>query len=143
VTVLSEDSSHLLQMFDMVVAVPLKSAFTLERDRRISWFTDANPGERDKTQILRRILIRSFTNGSHRGTTSASIVCEFRATGIMPFNLGIPLESQFAINPIDPRSFTIHHTGAEINETILMFSSGLDFLCRHELMRSMGCESRS
>jgi hypothetical protein len=121
-------------MFDTGIAAPLKNAFTLELDRRISWFTGANPGERDKAQILRRILIRSFTNMLHRGATSANIICGLRSTGIMPFNPEIPLESQFAI---DPASFTIHRTGAEINEAVLMFSSGLDFLCRHELMRSM------
>jgi hypothetical protein len=47
------------------------------------------------------------------------------------------MESQFAIDPIDPVSFTIHRTGAEINKMGLMFSSGLDFLCRHELMSPM------
>jgi hypothetical protein len=56
----------------------------------------------------------------------------------MPFNPEISLESQFAIDPIDPASFTIHQTGAEVNEAIPMFSSGLDFLCKHELMRPMG-----
>jgi hypothetical protein len=140
VIVLSEHSSHLLQMFDMVVAAPLKSAFTLKLDRTISWFTDANPGERDKTQILCRILIRSFTNALHRGATSANIISGLRVTGIMPSNPEIPLESQFAIDPIDPASFTIHRTGAEINETVFMFSSGLDFLSRHELMRPMGMQ---
>jgi hypothetical protein len=53
VIVLLEHSHHLLQIFDMVVAAPLKRAFTFELDQRISWFTDANPGERDKTQIIR------------------------------------------------------------------------------------------
>jgi hypothetical protein len=56
----------------------------------------------------------------------------------MPSNPEIPLESQFAIDSIDPRSFTIYHTGAEINETILRFSAGFDFLCRRELIRPMG-----
>jgi hypothetical protein len=127
VIVMVEHSSRLLQMFHMIVAAPLKSAFTLELDRRISWFADANPGERDKAQILRRILIRSFTNALHRGATSANIISRYRATGIMSFNPEMPLDSQFALDPIDLASFTIHRTGAEINETVLMFSSGLDF----------------
>jgi hypothetical protein len=125
-------------MFDLVVAAPLKSSFPFELDRRISRFTDANPGQRDKAQILRQILIRSFPNALNRGAISANTISGFRATGVMSFNPEIPLESQFAIDPIDPVSFTIHRTGAEINETILMFSSGFDFLCGHEFMRPMG-----
>jgi hypothetical protein len=132
--VLSEYSCPWLQVFDVVVVAPLKKAFTFELDQRISWFTDANPGERDKTQIIHWILIKSCINAWHRSATSANIISRLRATGIISINSEILLESQFAS---DPPSDTIRHTGAEINEMSLMFSSGLDLLCRHELMKPM------
>jgi hypothetical protein len=52
----------------------IKSAFTFKRDHRISWFTDANPGERDQTQIIRWILIKSFINVWHRSANAANIL---------------------------------------------------------------------
>jgi hypothetical protein len=55
VILFSEHSYHLLQIFDVIVATPLKRAFIFELDQRISWFTNANPREQDKAQIIRWI----------------------------------------------------------------------------------------
>jgi hypothetical protein len=55
----------------------------------------------------------------------------------MPFNPEGPLESQFAVHPINPALFTIHSTGPEINEMIHAFPSALHSLWRHELRGSM------
>jgi hypothetical protein len=53
----------------------------------------------------------------------------------MAFNPEVPVESQFAVDPIDPGSFAVHRTGAETNEMDLTFPSGFDFRCRHELKK--------
>jgi hypothetical protein len=66
-----------------------------------------------------------------------NLVSGFRATGIMSFNRKVALESQFGIDPIDSAQFTLHRPGAEVNEIVLTFPSGLDFRCRHELRKVM------
>jgi hypothetical protein len=124
-------------MFDVAAAAPLKRAFKLELDWEISCFTACNPGERDKTQILRRLLTESFINGSHNGPTPANIISGFWATGVIPFNPEVIWEAQFAIDLIYLELFTIHGTGAEINAMVPTFPSGVDFLCRYELKRSV------
>jgi hypothetical protein len=44
-------SSHLLQMFDVSVASPLKTAFKQAREKPIDHVTHANPEHREKAQI--------------------------------------------------------------------------------------------
>jgi hypothetical protein len=137
VLVLPAHSSHLLQMFDVAVAAPLKVAFKQELDRRVQQFGEAFPGDMNKTQLLRQILVDSFINAVHRGATPANIVAGFQKTGIIPFNPMIPLESQYAMDPPNLRLFHTVRTGSEVNEMVLTFQEGLDFLCRREQGRSL------
>jgi hypothetical protein len=58
-------SSHHLQMFDVAVAVSLKVAFKLEVNRRIQLLVVADPAKRNRSQILRRILVKNFINAVH------------------------------------------------------------------------------
>jgi hypothetical protein len=55
----------------------------------------------------------------------------------MPFNPEGGLKSHFSVDPIDPVLFVIHCTGAEINDMVLTFLSGLSFLCGYEPKRPM------
>jgi hypothetical protein len=84
VLVLPAHSTDLLQMFDVAVAGPLKTAFKHELDRQISQLVKENHDHGDKAQCLRRILVESFLNGAYRGATPANIVSGFRATGVRP-----------------------------------------------------------
>jgi hypothetical protein len=64
-------------------------------------------------------------------------VVGFGPTGVVPFNPGIPLSFQFAVDPVDSAILYVLRTGAEVNEIVLAFPEGLDFFCRHEFGRAM------
>jgi hypothetical protein len=79
--VLPAHSSHLLQIFDVAVASPLKVAFKQELDRRKQRLSDPISGNANKAQLLRRILVASFINAVHRGATPANIVVGLQKGG--------------------------------------------------------------
>jgi hypothetical protein len=53
VLALPTHSTHLLQLFDVAIAGPLKIAFKHEFDRQISQLVKENHGHGDKAQCLR------------------------------------------------------------------------------------------
>jgi hypothetical protein len=61
----STHSSHLLQMFNVAVAIPFKVAFNQEFDRGIQLLVVADQVKRNRSQILRRILVKNFINTVH------------------------------------------------------------------------------
>jgi hypothetical protein len=97
VLVLPAHSTHLLQLFDVAVASPIKAAFKQELDKRAGMVIAAGPD--DKTQMLRIALVESFTNGLQRGATSNNILAGFRASGVYPYNPSVPLSSDFVVEP--------------------------------------------
>jgi hypothetical protein len=137
VLVLPAHSSHLLQMFDVVVATPLKTAFKQEFDLRIPAFARKAEENRVNAQRLRMVLVKSFLNGLRKGATPGNIVARFEAMGVVPFNPEVQLSSQFAVDPADPAILHVVRTGAEVNEMVLIFQEGLDFVCRYEFGKAM------
>jgi hypothetical protein len=133
ILVLPAHSTHLLQMFDVAVARPLKTTFKHELDQQIPRFVKENYGSGDKAQCLGRIFVESFLNGVHRDATPANIVSGFRATGVLPFSPVIPLSSQFAVELHDLALYQTRRTGTEVNDMVLTFPEGLSFLCQYEL----------
>jgi hypothetical protein len=79
-------SSHLLQVFDVSVASPLKTAFKQELEKRIDHVTHTDPEHQAKAQIRRRVLVESFINALRCGPTPGNIESGFRSTGFIPFN---------------------------------------------------------
>jgi hypothetical protein len=71
-------SNHLLQMFDVAVAAPLKTAFIQELDRRIPAIARKAAGNRDDAQRLRRVLVKSFLNELRKGVAPGNIMIDFR-----------------------------------------------------------------
>jgi hypothetical protein len=138
VLVLPAHCTHLLQMFDVAVAAALKVAFKRELDRRVHLLASAAPG--DKAQVMRRILVESFINALPAGATPANIEAGFRQSGVHPFDPSIPLNSDFAVPPVDPRIFQTRSTGAEINEIVLTWRAGLKKLCQIEYGRKVVAE---
>jgi hypothetical protein len=124
-------------MFDVAVAGLPKIAFKHELDRQISQFVKKIHGHGDEARCLRRILVERFLNGVHSGAAPVNIASGFRATGVRPVNPMIPLTSQFAIEPHDLTLYQTRRTGIEINEMVVTFSEGLNFLCHHELERDI------
>jgi hypothetical protein len=120
-------------VFDEAVAGPLKTVSKHELDRQISQFVKENHGHGDQTQYLRRILVENFLNGVHRGAAPANSVSGFRTTGVRPFNPMIPLISQFAVEPHNLTLYQTRRTGTDVNEMVLTFPDGPNFLCQHEL----------
>jgi hypothetical protein len=137
VLVLPAHSSHLFQMFDIAVGVPLKTAFKQELDRRTPTFARKAGGNRDNAQRLQTVLVKSFLNVLRKSTTLGDILAGFEATGMVPFDPEVLLSSQFAVDIVDPAILHVVRTGAEVNEIVRTFPEGLDFLCRHEFGRAM------
>jgi hypothetical protein len=94
VLALPAHSSYFLQMFDVAVATPLKTAFKQELDRSIPDFARRGGGNRNNAQRLRSVLVKGFLNGFWKGATPGNIVAAgFEATGVFPFNPEVPLSS--------------------------------------------------
>jgi hypothetical protein len=115
VLVLPPHSSHLLQMFDVGPASPIKGAWKEELAKRMSRISTARPGE--KMQRIRIALIESFINSFHRGATPGNIISGFSRTGICPFNPDVVLRSDFAVEA--PNASIFHTATAEKVKSIL------------------------
>jgi hypothetical protein len=87
--------------------------------------------------IIRRVLVESFVDALRRGATPGNIEAGFRATGTIPLNPQVPLDSAYAVDPVNPMIFQAHPTGTEVNDIILTSAEGLDFLCRHQKGREI------
>jgi sulfur relay (sulfurtransferase) complex TusBCD TusD component (DsrE family) len=66
-------SSHLLQMSDVSVAFPIKTALKQEIHERIDHIAHSNPEEREKAQTIRRVLVESCINALRRRAMSGDI----------------------------------------------------------------------
>jgi len=82
--VLPAHSSHLPQHFDVSAASPLKAAFKAEPEKRIYRLPEAEPGKRQKTAILRQIMVGSFLDAMRKAETIGNIKAGFAAAGIAP-----------------------------------------------------------
>jgi hypothetical protein len=124
-------------MFDVAVASPLKTAFKQELGKRVNRIARADPGPREKAGIIRRGLVESFLDALGRGATPGNIKSGFVATGVVSFNPAVPLNSAYAVDPVDPALFRAHATGTEVNEMVLTSSEGLNLLCQHQNRREI------
>jgi hypothetical protein len=79
-------------MVDVAVASPPRVAFKQELDRRIQRLSDSIPGNTNKTQLLRMILVETFINAVHREAAPGNIAVGFQQGGIIPFNTLVVLE---------------------------------------------------
>jgi hypothetical protein len=93
VFILPAHSSHLLQMSDVFVAPLVKTVFKQQLDKRVDRIVYADPEQREKAQIIRRVLVEGFINVLRRTATPGIIESGFRATGFILFNPQVPLDS--------------------------------------------------
>jgi hypothetical protein len=107
-------------MLDVAVAAALKVVFKRELDRRMHLLASAAPG--DKTQVMRTILVESFINTVPAGAIPTNIAAGLRQSGLHPFDQSVPLSSDFAVPPVDPRISQKRSIGAEIDESVLTHS---------------------
>jgi hypothetical protein len=125
-------------MFDVSVASPVKTIFKRELDTQINRIAHADPEEQKKTQMMRRVRVESFLNALRRGATRGKIGSGFRATGLIPFNPQILIDSACAICP---GIFQTQGTGTETKEMILTSPEGLGFLWRHKHGREISVDN--
>jgi hypothetical protein len=130
--VLPAHSSHLLQILNVSVVSSVKAAVKQEFDKRINRIAQADPEQREKAQIIRRVLVESFSDALRREARPGSIKPGLRATGFIPFNQPVPLDSAYAFDSINPGLFHVRVTGTKINEIVWISPEGLKFLCGHE-----------
>jgi hypothetical protein len=133
VLVLPPHSSHLIQVFDVGITPALKTASKNELEKRIKKIMKAPPGR--TFQAMRMALVESFINAVHRGATPGNILRGFRKSDICPVNPMKPLRSQFTVEPPEPGIYHTVNKGAEINELVLTWPSGLDKLAQIEFGR--------
>jgi hypothetical protein len=97
VLILPEHTSHVLQPFDVVIASPLKAAFSHELHRLMSkmMFENFDPGE--KADRVRKNLVESFLNAQSVATSRGNCFSAFRKTGFVPLAKQKPLSSPFAM----------------------------------------------
>jgi hypothetical protein len=112
VLVLPPRSSHLLQMFDLSPASPIKTAFKKKLNKPMSEISPARSGE--KMQRIQIALIESFIHALHREPTLAHIISEFSRTGICPFNLDVVLRSDFQVESLRASIFHTVNSGTEV-----------------------------
>jgi hypothetical protein len=130
VLILPPHSSHLLQPFDVTIASPLKVEFKKFLDKRLQEIMKVDPHKREKSLLLREIMVKAFLDGLTKAATISNAYSGFRSAGFCPMNPSAPLQSQFAVETPDPAIFSTVSTGKEVGSRILTSPEGLDFLYR-------------
>ena len=96
-------TSHLLQVFNVAVASPLKTYFKefLIKEKFDLYFANGFMDTKQTTKSLRSSMIKSFLNSISKSATLSNIQEGFRSTGIVPIDRYVPLSSEFAVDPTD------------------------------------------
>lgn len=99
-------SSHLLQMFDVCLASPLKAEYKRElMGKQFTGFleslksTDVSVHRKLTLKELRSNMIESFVNACDKVFTKSNCEKSFAATGISPYNPERVLFSNYAVEP--------------------------------------------
>jgi hypothetical protein len=91
-----------------------------------------DPAKREKSEVLREIMVQSFLVGLEKGATFANIMSGFLKSGLCPVDRSVPLSSQFATTPPDPEIYQTINTGCEVGNRELTSPENLAFLCKHD-----------
>ena len=98
--------SHLLQMFDVAIAGPLKTEIKkeLSASRFAQFLATLRPEDfrlnrKKNARELRALLIESFFTAFERVTTTKNCRRSYEATGIAPYNPDAVLSSSYAMDP--------------------------------------------
>jgi hypothetical protein len=126
--ILPAHSSHLLQPVDVAVASPVKTEFKKKMDAALGRLMAADPEKREKSELLREVMVESFLVALEKGATFENIISGFRKSGIFPLERSVPLSSQFATAAPDPEIFRTINTGTEVGNKELTSTEGLEFL---------------
>ena len=138
-------TSHLLQMFDICVASPLKTEF---KQQMVSGFAaDHNASSEHQEHVtfsgtqrlqlkeLRSTMIQSFITSYEKSCTSANCRRGFAAAGISPLCPERVLSSPYAMEPPDHRVFP--RRSSKTNSSWLTSEENLRAMFRDEFGREM------
>lgn len=107
------------------------------RKEKVSKIANADPGKREKSSIVREIIVESFLIALSKTANFVNIKACFRATGISPSDLEAPLSSQFALEAPDPQLIQGIGRGNDLNSQELTSEQGLNFLAHKVRNRSV------
>jgi hypothetical protein len=93
----STHSTHIMQSIDVVVVATLKCQFKEELSRRLGALAEADPGKREKSDILRQGMCGAFLDALRKASTRSNCAAGFRHSGM------VPLSSQFMTGAAAPR----------------------------------------
>ena len=96
-------TSHILQAFDVSIAAPLKTAYKKRILKYDIVFDKAGDKRKElKTTLMeiRIMMIQCLLDALSESATLSNIQSGFRASGICPLNLNMPLSSKFAMNDL-------------------------------------------
>jgi hypothetical protein len=129
VLILPPHTSHLIQPFDVAVASPLKIEFKKILDQKLHTINEADPAKREKSSLLRKLLVTAFIDALQKSATVSNIKAGFKSAGMSPWDPSRPLESEFAAAPPDPAIYILTPSECDVGCKVLTSSEGLEFLC--------------
>jgi hypothetical protein len=110
--------SHVLQLFDMPVASPLKAAF---KDAFTRFENEVFKGighvPRQKSARLRRTLVPTFVKVCRAAMILANCACGFKPTGLFPYDPSQPMSAKFCLDTTaETRAFREANRGGAASE---------------------------
>ena len=134
--------SHLLQMFDVCIASPLK--IELKKELTASRFSsflatlrpeDFRTNRKQNAREMRLLLIESFFTAFERVCTHKNCRSSFQATGISPYNPDVVLSSPYTMEP--PAEGLFPKRQGPASAKWLTSDESLQEMFRHEFGRDL------
>jgi hypothetical protein len=100
---------------------------------------EADPGKREKTDLLRFEMCTAFLEAYPHVTTRTNCVSGFCVSGIVPFAPEVPLASQYVMEPRPGET----HQQRSINSKLLTDEEGLDAVRLLQFGRHVSAEDRA
>jgi hypothetical protein len=131
--------THVIQPFDVAIASPLKTYFKNELKQRLYVIMEADPGKREKTDLLRFEMCTAFLEAYRHATPRANCMSRFRESGIVPFAPEVLLAWQYVMDTRPGEAYQQR----SINSKLLTGEEGLDVVGLLQFGRHVSAEDRA
>jgi hypothetical protein len=141
VLILPGHTTHVLQVFDISIAAPLKcffkQTFTELTNPAIDEIIAGAPNINSKqtAEMLRYNLVEAFIDAMHRGCTKRNIQSGFKKSGIIPLNPSEPITNHLTALKEIANHDAVTAKGT-VNSMILNDEDGLEILAQLQNKRS-------
>lgn len=125
------------KFFDVGIGAPLKTSFKEELRKRLYKLMNLDPKKREKSEVLRYIMVESFLCALEKASTIGNVRSSFKKCGIFPFDPSVPLSSQYVTQPVATIYEDIQPREDLANNKLLTSDEGLDFLAKVSLKRGI------